>query len=54
MTEREEVALAAPRLPASYTFDDCLRQTRIDMPGESEVVISNVAWARYQLKGDTP
>ena len=38
---------SAPELP---TFDCALRWVRQRMPGESETVISNVAWAIYRAR----
>jgi hypothetical protein len=48
MSECEEVAAAMPLMPPSYTFDDTLRQVRMMMPGESEVVLDNVAYALWR------
>lgn len=49
-TECEEVAESLARLaklPTIRSFDDALRAVRVEMPGESEVIISNVAWALW-------
>jgi hypothetical protein len=49
-SECDEIADNMTELPTSYTFDDCLRQTAMEMPGENPAgtIVNNVAWARYQ------
>jgi hypothetical protein len=54
MTECDEVAAAMPPLPKGASFTDALRIVRARMSGESETVISNVAWALLQAQGDAP
>lgn len=49
MSECDEIAANMIVLPVYYTFDDCLRQTALEMPGEDPAgtIVNNIAWARY-------
>lgn len=55
-SECDEVAENMPQLPSRYTFDDCLRQTAMEMRGEDPAgtIINNVAWARYLNRSKSP